>query len=53
MNDNEDDWFSESNISRALVKYLSAHDYHIIQDLSDNSSMKGIDIIVEKIRSVS
>lgn len=48
MNDNEDDWFSESNISRALVKYLSADDYHIIQDLSDNSSMKGIDIIVEK-----
>lgn len=43
-----DDWFGESNISKALVEYLKEQGYKIIKDNSGNKSAKGIDIIAEK-----
>lgn len=45
-----DDWFGESNISKALVEYLKEQGYKIIKDNSENKSAKGIDIIAEKDR---
>lgn len=42
------DWFDESNISKALVEYLKEQGYKIIKDNSGNKSAKGIDIIAEK-----
>lgn len=43
-----DDWFSESNVSRMLVSYLDSKGYFNEQDYSDTPHMKGIDIIVIK-----
>lgn len=43
-----DDWFSESNISRMLVRYLNNQDYTIRKDNSDTPQKKGVDIIVIK-----
>lgn len=44
----KDDWFNESKISSALVKYLKMQGYKILKDNSGNIQSKGIDIIVEK-----